>query len=444
VARGKSVLLVQDGPIGGDCTFTGCVPSKSMIAAAARGESFADAMAGVRKAIAEVAATETADVFRKEGIDVIEGRARFTSPSEIRVGSESHSAKRVVIATGARPMVPPVPGLSDIEVLTSENVFDLQSRPLSLGVLGGGPIGCELAQAFARLGVEVTLIEGGSRLLPREEPEASEVVAEALTADGVDLRLGAKLVAATRRPTRGAAKLELAGGQTVNVDRVLVAAGRRAITDGLGLREAGVEKDERGFVRTDDGLRTTARGIYAVGDVAGKLQLTHAADHMARIAVGNAFSRGRRRTFRPELVPWVTFTDPEVARVGWSEAEAAGRKGSRVGWVPMAEVDRAIAEGDTRGFVKMVFGPRRLTRNLAGGRVAGATIVAKGAGELIHEPSLAVTTGMFAARLALAVHAYPTRATAVRKAVGQLFLEIDGRRARPAEENRFGSRPAGE
>ena len=436
VAKGKRVLLVQDGEIGGDCTFTGCVPSKALIAAAARQEPFAKAMVGVREAIAEVAAAETADVFRSEGVTVIEGRARFVGLREIAIEGEGrHIARRVVIATGARPFVPPIPGLSDVEVLTSDNVFDLEARPLSMAVLGGGPIGCELAQAFARLGTQVTLLEAGPRLLPREEPEASQVVRAALAADGVRLMTNTKVVGAEARRVSGAVRLKVAGGEELAADRVLVAVGRRATTSGLGLEQIGVELDHRGFIQTDDCLRTTAKGVFAVGDVAGKLQLTHAADHMARIAVGNAFGRRRKRRFDPERVPWVTFTDPEVARVGLSEADAAARSSkAKVAWVPMSEVDRAVAERRTEGFVKLVFSPRRFLGNLAGGRVSGATIVSPGAGELIHEPALAVSTSMFAARLALAVHAYPTRATAVRKAAGQLFLEVDGRRARPAEK----------
>lgn len=437
VAKKKSVLLVQDGEIGGDCTFTGCVPSKSLIAAAARGESFSSAMAGVRSAIAEVAAAETADVFRAEGIKVIEGRARFVAPREITIeGHGRHSARRVVIATGARPLVPPIRGLDDVQVLTSDNVFELEAQPLSLAVLGGGPIGCELAQAFARLGTEVSLIEAGPRLLPREEPEASEVVVRALTADGVRVMLNSKVIAAEPRRAAGAVRLTVAGGVEVLADRLLVAVGRRAATSGLGLAQAGVSIDRRGFIETDDKLRTSAKGVYAVGDVAGKLQLTHAADHMARIAVGNALSRWRSRSFDPDRIPWVTFTDPEVARVGLGESEAAGRsRKSKVAWVPMSEVDRAVAERRTDGFVKLITSPRGLLGNLAGGRISGATIVSPGAGELIHEPALAVSTSMFAARLALAVHAYPTRATAVRKAAGQLFLEVDGRRARSAEKS---------
>lgn len=437
VAKGKKVVLIQDGPIGGDCTFTGCVPSKALIAAAARGETFEEAIAGVRRAVSEVAALETAEVFRKEGIEVIEGRARFVGPNELAVDGARHRADRIVLATGAKPMVPPIRGLDEVDILTSDNVFDLDSRPHSLAVLGGGPIGCELAQAFARLGSKVTLIEAAPRLLLKEEPEAAEVVSAALAADGVEVLTSSKVVAAAPRPKPGAVKLSLEGGGEVSADRVLVAVGRKAVTEGLALREAGVGTDERGFIRTDDQLRTSVKGIYAVGDVSGKLQLTHAADHMARIAVGNAFGRFRKRSFDMRKVPWITFTDPEVARVGLSEEEAAEElSGSKIGWVPMSEVDRAIAEGDTRGFVKIVTGPKGLLRHIAGGRLAGATIVGKGAGELIHEASLAVTTRMFTARIALAVHAYPTRATAVRKAVGQLFLEVDGRRAREAQKGR--------
>jgi pyruvate/2-oxoglutarate dehydrogenase complex dihydrolipoamide dehydrogenase (E3) component len=225
--------------------------------------------------------------------------------------------------------------------------------------------------------------------------------------------------------------LLLADHVTVEADRLLVAVGRRASIDGLGLDAAGV-RVVRGAIATDDTLATSARGVWAVGDVTGRLQLTHAADEMGRIAVHNAFTRFRRNRFRENWIPAVTFTAPEVARVGLSEAEAVRHRG-RVAYVPMAEVDRAVAARQTAGFVKLIAGPRRIMGNLAGGRILGATIVAERAGELIHEPTLALRTGMFAGRLAQVVHAYPTWSIAVRQAAAQLFREVGGRRARSAQ-----------
>lgn len=436
VRRGKRTVLVQDGPIGGDCTFTGCVPSKALIAAARRpGTDFAAALAAVRSAVTAIAATEDAGVFRDEGVVVVEGRARFVSRNEVEVDGRRIGAGRFVVATGSAPVVPPVEGLRDLRPLTSDTIWDLPSLPGRLAVLGGGAIGCELAQAFRRLGADVTLVEAEERVLAKDEPEVGEVVQRVFEREGIVLRLGSEVVKAElldiRGATSGAARLHLEHGEPVEADAVLVAIGRRAVTEGLDLEAAGVEVDERGHVRTDDFLRTTAGNVWAVGDVTGRLPLTHAADEMGRIAVGNAFGSFRQRRFRAERVPRVTFTDPEVATVGMGEDEAAGH-GGRVAHLPLTEVDRAVAEGVGDGFLKVIAGPRFLAGNLAGGRILGATIVSPRAGELIAELALAMRTGMFPARLALTTHAYPTWSMAVQKVVGQLFLEIEGRRARPA------------
>ncbi|MGH9286417.1 MAG: dihydrolipoyl dehydrogenase family protein, partial [Acidimicrobiales bacterium] len=349
------------------------------------------------------------------------------------------TSPRIIIATGATPAVPPIEGLADLDYLTNENVFELDQQPSSLAVLGGGAIGCELAQAFRRLGSAVTLIEGLDRLLPEEEPEASEVIADAFAAEGIDVRVGRNVTRIEPLERKGAARLHLEGGEAIVADRVLVAVGRKAATDGLGLEAAGVAT-ERGFVTVDRHLATTAPGIWAVGDVTGGLQFTHAADEMGRIAVANALSPRRpRRNFDPSAIPWVTFTSPEVARVGMTEAEAAAH-GGRVAYLPMSAVDRAVAAGETRGFVKLIAGSRRFLRTTGGGRILGATVVASRGGEMIHEPALAMATNMFTGRLAQAVHAYPTWSIALRQAAAQFSMEIDGRTARPARNSnrRFG------
>lgn len=423
-------LLVQLGPIGGDCTFTGCVPSKTILEAAAHGASFDEATAAVRRAIDAIAAREDDGVLRGEGIDVVHGWATFRSPRDLDVDGTRLRSRRFVIATGARPALPPVDGLAGIDYLTNENVFELTERPASLAVLGGGAIGCELAQAFCRLGADVTIVEALDRLLPREEPEASAVVAEALAAEGVRLRIGRRLVRVEGLEAKGTARLHLDSGDSLTADRVLVAVGRRGATGGLGLDAAGIATDG-GFIRTDDRLATTAPGIWAVGDVTGRLQFTHAADEMGRIAVANALSRRSRRRFDTASIPWVTFTSPEVGRVGMTEVEAA-QHGGRVAFLPMTEVDRAIAAGRTRGFVKLIAGPRRGLGHAGGGRILGATVVAERGGELVHEAALAMGADMFAGRLAQVVHAYPTWSTAIRQAAAQFFMEIDGRRSRPA------------
>ncbi|MEQ8841343.1 MAG: FAD-dependent oxidoreductase [Acidimicrobiales bacterium] len=427
-AAGADVLLVNDGPLGGDCTFTGCVPSKTLLAAAAQGLCFADAMGRVSDTVSRIAATETADVLRAEGVAVAEGRAEFVAPDTVVVDGARFTAPRIIVATGGRPTRVPIPGLDEVDALTNETVFDLADAPKRLGIIGGGAIGCELAQAFAGLGVTVTLFESLPRLLIREEPAASAVIHAALTAAGVTVETGARIERVAPRPD--GVGLATATGKTV-VDRLLLAVGRSPNSTGMGLEDLGVELDDRGHIVTDDRLATAVEGIYAVGDVTGKLPFTHAADEMGRLAAGNALKKGQRGRFRTSWIPWATFTNPEVARVGMTEAEAADH-GGRVAELPMTEMDRAITDGRTEGFVKLIAGPKLLTRNLYGGQILGATIVAPRAGEMIHELALAMRTRMFAGRLAQTVHAYPTWSYAIQKTAGQFFQEIEGRSARPA------------
>lgn len=430
--RGASVLIVQDGPIGGDCTFTGCVPSKALLAAAAGGAGFDAAMAQVRRAVDRVAGHEDDEAMAAQGIDVRHGRAVFTAPGVIDVDGATIRARRTIVATGAGPAMPPIDGLDGVDALTNETLFDLRRQPGSLAVLGGGPIGVEMAQAFARLGTHVTLIEGEDRVLSREEPEASAIVARALAADGVDLRLGTSLERVEVLGER--ARLHLSSGPSVEADRLLVAVGRRPVSRGFGLEEIGVRLDERGFVETDDTLRTSVAGIWAVGDVTGRLPFTHAAARMGLIAADNALSRVARvrpKRFSTAAIPWVTFTDPEVGHVGMTEAGAA-EHGGRVATVPFDAFDRAIASGRTDGFVTLIAGPRRVLGNAGGGRVLGATVVGPSAGELINEVALAIQTGMFTGRLAQTVHAYPSWSMALQLAAAQLFFDVDGRGHRPA------------
>ncbi len=436
--RGLRTILVSDSPLGGDCTFTGCVPSKTLIEAAARRLPFEVAAARIREVVAGIAASEDATVLRSEGVEVTEGSARFAGRGQICVDGHRLEASRIVIATGSEPAVPQVPGLERVAYLTNETVFDLDRLPGSIGVLGGGPIGCELSQAFARLGAEVHVFEAASRLLPREETEASRVIGEVLAAEGIDLHVGVEVTEVGRAGRSGGVRVECSDGSRVEVDALLVATGRRARTASLDPDAGGIALDGRGFVRTDRFLETSVPGVYAAGDVTGGPGSTHSADEMGRLAVGNAFGRaGRlgRRAFDTAAVPWVTFCDPEVARVGMSEQQAAAA-GGRVAFVPFSELDRAIIAGRTEGFVKLVVGPRAGLGNAGGGRVLGATIVAPRAGEMIHEVALAIRTGMFAGRLAQTVHAYPTWSSAIRQAAAQLFMELDGRAARPAEPGR--------
>ncbi|GAA5125305.1 dihydrolipoyl dehydrogenase family protein [Haloechinothrix salitolerans] len=432
-AAGMRTLLVTDGPPGGDCTFTGCVPSKTLIEAAADGLPFDKAMARVREAVAAIAATEDENVLRSEGIDILRGRARFIGRTTLDVdtaeGADGQrlSAPRVIVATGATPLLPPIPGLTDVPTLTTDTVFDLTEPLDSLAVLGGGAVGSELAQAFARLGVRVTLIEAADRLLPGIDREASALLTDVFRAEGIDVTTGAT-VESVRGDDSGVALR--AGERTVTAQRLLVAAGRQPATAGLDLAAAGIATGERGEIRTDDHMATTAPGVFAAGDVTGRAELTHAAYAMGRIAAGAAVRRWRRPSWDAPI-PSVVFTDPEIATVGIAEHEVTAAR-VRVAYLPMSEVDRAVTANATSGFVKLIAGPRRLLGNTGGGRLLGATVVGERAGELIAEPTLAMTSGMFTGRLAQAVHAYPTWSIAVQQAAAQFFGEFGGRTARPA------------
>lgn len=421
----SNTLLITDGPPGGDCTFTGCVPSKTLLSAARDGNDFATSMARVAATVDRIAGTETSDVLRSHGTHVIEGRARLVTHDTVAVGERRISARRILVATGGRPVVPPIPGLADTNHRTNESLFALPALPARLGIVGGGAIGCEMAEAFARLGSIVTLFESADRLLPNEEPEASAVVERMLGSLGVVVRTG------TTVDRIDAPTTVIAGDDRVEVDELLIAVGRAANTDGLGLAELGVNLDRRGFIETDARLETSVNGVYAAGDVTGKLPFTHAADEMGRLAASNALGKGYRGRYRTDHTPWVTFTDPEVARIGVTEAQAADM-GGMVAYLPLSEMDRAITDGAEDGFIKLIAAPKRITRRLFGGRIIGATIVAPRAGELINEIALLMRTSAFTGRLAQTVHAYPTWGYGIQKAAGQFIGPVEGREARPA------------
>lgn len=429
--RGVRPLLVQDGAVGGDCTFTGCVPSKTLIAAAARGATPADALATVRRVVGTVAATEDADTFRRRGATVVEGRARFVTRDVVEVDGRRFQAPRVVIATGAVPIVPPIDGLASTAPLTSATLWDLDDLPASVAVLGGGAIGVELAQALARLGCAVVLLEAEDRILGGEEPDSSAVVRAVLEADGVDVRTGAMVGSVA---VQGGRSMLRTGGGVVTVDAVLVATGRRPVTHGLGLDHAGVRLDPSGHVVTDASMATTAPGVYAVGDVTGRFPFTHGAHAQGLVAVGNALGPVPLRRFSARAIPMVVYTDPEVARVGMTEADAYGRWGAaaRVVELPMSAVDRAVTEDRTEGFVKLVTVPGRLFGDRLGGRLVGATIVAPRAGEMVHELALAMRLRIPPAALATTTHAYPTWGLAVQQAASGLFLQLERGSVRPA------------
>lgn len=442
--RGASVALVERRRLGGDCTWAGCVPSKALIAEAHKvhvarslgldvgAVDVGAVLARVRERVLEVSKDEDRPTLVGHGIDVLEAEARFTGPRRLAVDGTTLRAKVVVIATGSTALVPPIPGLADAAPLTNDTVFDLEELPRRLAVMGGGPIGLELGQAFGRLGAEVAILEAVARVAPREEPEASETIQGVLEGEGVRFLLGSP-VAAVEPSGDGGHRLRTDAGEVVEADAVLCAVGRRPVTDGLDVDRGGVELTERGAVRVDDRLRTTAEGVFAVGDVVGQLQLTHAGYDMGSLAVNNALGL-IPSSFDPRAIPWATFTDPEIGRVGMTEAEAYEVHGdsARVAYLPIADTDRAKTSGEVAGFVKIVAGPHAVVRGLAGGQVLGGTVVCPSGGDVVHELALAMRTRMLTGRLAQAVHAYPTWSLAVREAAVQFFLEHKGRRARPA------------
>jgi pyruvate/2-oxoglutarate dehydrogenase complex dihydrolipoamide dehydrogenase (E3) component len=414
--------------MGGDCLNVGCVPSKALLRSArawadlqraadfgvhvppgARVD-FAAVMERMRRLRATISPNDSAARFRGLGVDVFLGEGSFTGRDTLEVGGSVLRFHRAVVATGARAAVPPVPGLDTARPLTNETVFELTVLPPRLAVIGAGPLGCELAQAFARFGAAVTLIDRGPQVLQREDRDAAARVAQALAADGVRLVLDST-VARVERGAGGEAVLHVehgGGAETVAADAILVGAGRAANVEGLGLEAAGVALDARGGIRVDDRLRTTNARIFAAGDVCSAERFTHHADAQARIAVRNALFLGRARASALTL-PWCTYTDPEVAHVGLSERQAQARGIAVQTFVQeLPEVDRAVLDGETDGFVKVHV--RRGTD-----RIVGATIVARHAGEMLPELTLAMSRGTGLGALAGVIHAYPTQAEAIRK-----------------------------
>ena len=420
---GARVALVERARLGGDCLNTGCVPSKSMLRSArVVGEARAGASLGIRATVqtdfravmtrmrgrrADLAPADSADRLSSLGVDVFFGSASFSGPSSISVSTEEQTPRRVlrfrkaVIATGSRPAVPSIPGLAETPYLTNETVFDLTEQPRELAIVGGGPTGCELAQAFARLGTRVTLFESGRQLLAREDRDAARVVDARLRQDGVDVLLRTELASVQ---CDGARILLRHIGGVLSVDALLVASGRSPRVNGLQLEAAGIEYSADG-VTVDDRLRTSNRRVYAAGDVCSKYKFTHAADAMARIVVRNALFFGRARV-SSLIIPWCTFTSPEVGAVGDFGDEAAAR-GAEAITIPLSSVDRTVVDEATDGFVRVHH--RR-------GRIVGATIVAPDAGELVSTVAVAMRHGGSLGDLASSVFPYPTLSVALRQA----------------------------
>jgi pyruvate/2-oxoglutarate dehydrogenase complex dihydrolipoamide dehydrogenase (E3) component len=411
---GARVALVERGLLGGDCLNTGCVPSKALLrsaraAADARRAAqlgvgisgiepdFAAVMRRMRERRADISPHDSAERLRAAGVDVYFGDARFTGPSDVEVGGRTLAFRRAVIATGSRPAVPPIPGLAEAPYLTNETLFELTEQPRRLAIIGAGPIGCEIAQAFARLGSEVTLIDQAARVLPLEDVDAAALIARRLSADGVTLRLGGAIAQVSSAAGEVRLQLDGNGAELQRFERLLVAVGRMPNVEPLDLAAAGVAFDEQGIV-VDDHLRTSNRRIFSAGDVCSTFKFTHAADALARIVIRNALFFGRTRA-SALVIPWCTYTDPEVAHVGACDGEAIT--------IPLSDVDRAVVDEEPDGFVRV---------HHERGRLLGCTVVASRAGEMIGVATHALTHGASLTELGSTIHPYPTLNSAFRAA----------------------------
>jgi pyruvate/2-oxoglutarate dehydrogenase complex dihydrolipoamide dehydrogenase (E3) component len=423
---GAKVALIERELMGGDCLNFGCVPSKALLRSARAyadagrskdygvtchadlGVDFATAMGRMRRLRAELSKNDSADRFQNLGVDVFIGEGRFAGTDSIEVGGQRLRFSRAVIASGSRAAPLPIKGLAEIGILTNETVFSLTVLPRRLVVIGGGPLGCEMAQAFSRFGSRVTLLEAEKSILPREDAAAVQIIRNSLKRDGVEIAENSQIVNARLAQNDKIIEVQRLGARCeIAFDEMLVAVGRLPNID-LGLEAAGVDYDRRTGVRVDDYLRTTNSRIFAAGDICSPYKFTHAADAMARIAIRNALFHGHER-LSGLTIPWCIYTDPEVAHVGLYEEDA------RQHGVPvqtfiqsLAEVDRAVLDGEAEGFLKIHV--RR-----SSDRIVGATMVASHAGEIISELTLAISAKIGLTTIARTIHPYPTQAEAIRK-----------------------------
>ena len=427
---GRKVVLIEKGEMGGDCLNFGCVPSKALIAAAHRAHAFENSTSfGIAAAkpkisavglkahidgvIAAIAPDDSEERFTALGCHVIRAAGRFTGPQAVEAGGEEIRARRFVIATGSQAFVPDIPGLSKVAFLTNETLFQLAEIPQHLLILGGGPIGLEMAQAFRRLGAKVTLVQRGPHVLTRDDPELAAIVQARLEAEGVRLCKNTKVIRAFKGPV-----LEIAGKDGVEKiagTHLLIATGRRPNLAGLGLAEAGIAHTAQA-ITVDAGMRTTNPRVYAIGDVTGGLQFTHVANYQAGLVIRNALFRLPVRQ-KTSLLPRVTFTDPELAQVGLTEAEAAaqGLEVHVTRW-PLHRNDRARAMREDDGLIKVISDKK--------GRILGAGMTGPHAGEWLSFWSLAVTQGMKLSQVAATIIAYPTLAEASRRAAMSHFAPL--------------------
>ncbi len=425
---GAKVALIERNLMGGDCLNVGCVPSKGLLAAAraaaavrAAGKfgvrvpegtqtDFPAVMERMRKLRADISPADSARRFSQLGVDVFFGEAQFLDSGTVAVDGTHLKYKKAVVTTGARASAPSINGLDTVDYLTNESLFSLTELPKRLGIIGAGPIGCEMAQAFARFGSEVHVVNAEARVLPREDEDAAQIVRASMERDGIKIYGHGKEVQLSPEADNAVRmKVDAAeGGFDLVVDQLLVAVGRTPNVEGLGLEKVGVEYDTRKGIKVDDNLRTTNPRIFAAGDICSPYKFTHAADFMARTVIRNALFFGRAK-MSSLTIPWATYTSPELAHVGLSEKDAA-EKGIEIQTFrqEFKQIDRAILEGATEGFAKI---------HVAKGtdKMVGATIVAENAGDTIGAVSIAMTNGIGLGKIANSIHPYPTQAEAIRK-----------------------------
>src|SRR5436305_13770584 len=430
-ALGANVLLIDKEKLGGDCLHYGCVPSKSLIHVARVVQQARDAaklglkpanpgvdMAKVSEYVQDVIRrVEEAERAYTEGVTVKFGKVAFRSSSELALNGESISSRNTIIATGSHPVVPNVEGLAETGYLTNEGVFDLTRLPATIVIVGGGPMGVELGQAFGRLGAKVTIIQGPDRILPREDPEVSETVASVLRSEGIEIVTGARFTKASRD---GEKKVVTAkrGDQLLQfeTDEIILAVGRQPNVEGLNLEVAGVKYDNKG-IKVDAYLQASSSNILAIGDVIGGYLFTHVAAYQAGIAVRNALVPVGKKKVDYRVVPWCTFTDPEAARVGLTPDEAEKQyKKVRIVKFPWADIDRAQAEGETMGFIKLVLAGKK-------DEIVGVHMVGARAGEMLGEMALAMQHRLTLTDIRDTIHAYPTMNTGIQQTVFEAYLE---------------------
>ncbi len=428
---GAKVALIERELMGGDCLNVGCVPSKGVISSARIAATVRDAsefgvevpdgvkvnfpavMERMRRLRADISTNDSTARFRDLGVDVFLGQGQFSGPDTIEVEGKSLRFKRAVIATGGRATAPPIPGLDQVDYLTNETVFSLTELPKRLGVIGAGPIGCELAQSFARFGSEVHLYASDRGLMPKEDRDAAEIVRKEMVRDGIHIYNSARRLTVCKVTDGIRITADGDGARDILVDKLLVAVGRAPNVEDLNLETTGVKYDTRAGIQVNDKLQTTNRRIYAAGDICSRFKFTHAADFMARIVIQNALFMGRAKA-SALTIPWCTYTSPEIAHVGLAEHEANEQNIAVDTFTQeFSDVDRAILEGETDGFV-------RIHAKKGTDRILGATIVATHAGDMISEVTLAMKHGIGLKKIGSTIHPYPTQAEAIRK-VGDLY-----------------------